>query len=172
MDRALRTNGQLYYTGGKYTLDILFETPKLTLLQGELEHRHVKQFYARTNKVAYEMQIACKQRKRALLRNIRETDTFVPLSEMRRRKKDTKRACAEARARARPDSLELSAPLDRYSISKSQRAAIVLPRWLNEHSQDPATKVSPHHRGSRAQTVWYHICGTIPSGHESRGDEG
>ena len=112
--------------------------------QGELEHRHVKQFYARTNKVGYTMQIARKQRKHALLRHIRETDSFVPLSETRRWKKDAKRARAEACARTRPGSLELSVPVDRYNISKSQHAANILPRWLNEHLQDPAIKVSTH----------------------------
>lgn len=30
----------------------------MTMSQGELEHRHIKQFYAHTNKVAYTMQIA------------------------------------------------------------------------------------------------------------------
>ena len=132
------------------------------MFQGELEHRHVKQFYARTNKVGYTMQIARKQRKRALLRHIQETDPFVPLSETRRRKKDSKRARAEVRARARPDSVELSAPLDRYTISKSQRSAIVIPQWLNAHSQDPAMKVSPlssfglvpRRYGTLYRTIW------------------
>ncbi|KAI1795334.1 hypothetical protein LXA43DRAFT_1090982 [Ganoderma leucocontextum] len=117
-------------------------TDNYTTQVGELEHRHVKQFYARTNKVGYTIQIARKQRKRALLRRIRETDTFIPLSEQKRRKKDATRAHAEARACTRPhaaEPLELSMPVDRYSISKSQCSAIILPRWLSEHRSDPAT---------------------------------
>ena len=59
-----------------YTLSIQSPT---TLSQGELEHCHVKRFYARTNKVAHTMQITRQQRKRALLESIRRSDTsFTP----------------------------------------------------------------------------------------------
>ncbi|KAI0701453.1 hypothetical protein C8T65DRAFT_579653, partial [Cerioporus squamosus] len=68
---------------------------------GELEHRHVKRFYARTNKVAYSLQIARKQRRRALLQAIRARDTFKPPSEERHVRKDVQRAYAEARERMR-----------------------------------------------------------------------
>ncbi|KAM5535815.1 hypothetical protein V8D89_010538 [Ganoderma adspersum] len=57
-----------------------------------------------------------------------------------RTNKDAKRTRAEARTRVCPDSMELSAPMDQYSISRSQHSTIILLRWLNEHCEDLATK--------------------------------
>ncbi|PIL34014.1 hypothetical protein GSI_03722 [Ganoderma sinense ZZ0214-1] len=97
-----------YHSLGDYPdwIERLGPTDNYTTQVGELEHRHIKQFYARTNKVGYAMQIARKQRKRAALRALRQHDTFTPLSETRRLDKDVKRAQAEARARAKPDTAE------------------------------------------------------------------
>ncbi|KAI0717667.1 hypothetical protein C8T65DRAFT_528502, partial [Cerioporus squamosus] len=106
---------------------------------GELEHRHVKRFYARSNRIAYEIQIARKQRRRALLQVIRSRDTYVPLSEQRRLDKDAKTTRAEARERHRKP-LEPISPSEPYDISKTQRSPIYLPKWLHEHKEDPATK--------------------------------
>lgn len=111
--------------------------------QGELEHRHVKRFYARTNKVAYSIQIARKQRRRALLQAIRARDNFTPPSEERHIRKDVERAQAEARDRTRKP-LQSVPPSDSYHLSVSQRSPIYIPRWLAEHDDDPATVVSMH----------------------------
>ncbi|TBU29911.1 hypothetical protein BD311DRAFT_832274, partial [Dichomitus squalens] len=67
---------------------------------GELEHRHVKRFYARTNRVAYELQIARKERNRSLLASIRAKDSFRPLSALKEDRKRAKIASAEANARS------------------------------------------------------------------------
>lgn len=92
------------------------------------------------------MQIARKQRRRALLQVIRSRDTYIPLSEQRRRNKDSKTARAEAyeRRRRKPSTQSFSAavsPSEPYDISKTQRSPIYLPRWLEENKNDPATKV-------------------------------
>ena len=89
------------------------------------------------------MQIARKQRRRALLHAIRSRDTYVPLSEQRRLSRDAKRLYAEAHERRRDKSLERVSPSEPYDISKTQRSPIYLPRWLKEHKDDPATKVCP-----------------------------
>ncbi len=87
------------------------------------------------------MQIARKQRRRALLQAIRSKDSYVPLSEQRRLDKDAKTTRAEAQERRR-QPLEPVSPSEPYDISKTQRSPIYLPKWLREHKDDPATKVS------------------------------
>ena len=90
--------------------------------------------------MAYSLQIARKQRRRALLQAIRARDEFTPPSEQRCLQKDTQRTEAEARERVRT-TLPAIPPSEAYRVSISQRAPIYLPRWLAEHRSDPATKV-------------------------------
>ncbi|TBU29742.1 hypothetical protein BD311DRAFT_833804, partial [Dichomitus squalens] len=98
---------------------------------GELEHRHVKRFYARTNKIAYEMQIARKERKRTLLASIRARDSFRPLSTLRQDRKRVAIASAEAQARS-----------VHYDSGKSPQApdGFEIWAWLEDHEGDPTTK--------------------------------
>ncbi|TBU37000.1 hypothetical protein BD309DRAFT_984572, partial [Dichomitus squalens] len=116
-------------------------------LQGELEHRHVKRFYSRTNKVAYEMQIARKERKRLLLASIHAKDSFKPLSALKQDHKRTKIASAEAHTRSiysnsrtPPHAPVASLPARHYDVEKSQRDGFVIWSFLNQHEADDATK--------------------------------
>lgn len=112
-------------------------------IQGELEHRHAKRFYARTNKVRYEMQIAQKQRRRALLHALRTCDKdFIPLSESRRQKKDAKKATAEARQRYSDRSQQPEPSNARYEIAQSHALPEYMFSWLGEHQGDSALSVS------------------------------
>ncbi|PIL35257.1 hypothetical protein GSI_01982 [Ganoderma sinense ZZ0214-1] len=115
---------------------------------GELEHRHVKRFYARTNRVAYELQIARKERKRSLLASIRQRDSFRPLSAQKQEKKRAKIALAEARGRStqrphppaqiRSRALSPTPPHEHYAVSKSHRQTVDLYQWLGDNQGDPA----------------------------------
>ncbi|PIL24586.1 hypothetical protein GSI_12470 [Ganoderma sinense ZZ0214-1] len=114
---------------------------------GELEHRHVKRFYTRTNRIAYEMQIARKECRRTLLSAIRESDSFQPLSQRKQDHKHAKIATAEACTRELPvEDRETSRvaspspPSDHHAISKFVRETIDLYTWLDDHEDDPAIK--------------------------------
>ncbi|KAI0643889.1 hypothetical protein C8Q79DRAFT_1002431 [Trametes meyenii] len=101
---------------------------------GELEHRYAKQFYARTNKVAYEKQIAKHMRRASLLRSIRRPHTA-------KSSEDAHYEPAEEDANNRPDSpLPLTDPRDHYAISKTRRLCVRLRNWLAQNRHDPAAK--------------------------------
>ncbi|KAI0677657.1 hypothetical protein C8Q78DRAFT_961255, partial [Trametes maxima] len=120
---------------------------------GELEHRHAKGFYTRTNKVAYEKQIAKHTRRSALLRSIRRRDDFIPRSEHLRVQHRSHAGPAPTAkssedgielgwdANDRPDSpLPPTDPRDHYAISKTRRLCIRLRNWLAQNRHDPAAK--------------------------------
>ncbi|KAI1798488.1 hypothetical protein LXA43DRAFT_1108138 [Ganoderma leucocontextum] len=113
---------------------------------GELEHRHVKRFYAQTNKIEYEMQIARKECKRALLAAIRETDPFQPLSQSKQDNQHTKVTAAEMHSHEVPmggqstGAPSPSPPSDHYAVSKSARETVNLATWLDDYKEDPAVK--------------------------------
>ncbi|KAI9067850.1 hypothetical protein FKP32DRAFT_1562843, partial [Trametes sanguinea] len=127
----------------------------------ELEHRHVKRFYRRTNKLGYALQIARHQRRAALLRALRELDDYIPRRERIRQKRagikqpprPAHNASAHTRAAGVVDSeddeqdsdAEKGAstpthPLERYAISQTRRMPLRLSKWLVDHRGDPATK--------------------------------
>ncbi|OJT06904.1 hypothetical protein TRAPUB_2244, partial [Trametes pubescens] len=121
--------------------------------QGELEHRHVKHFYARTNKIRYALQIAKHQRRAALMRALRQQDDYMPRRlrlQARRDARTKKSAMALAKEprgqdtddRAEPP-LPPTDPLEHYAISDSRRLPIRLRNWLAMHDADPAVAVSP-----------------------------
>ncbi|PIL33276.1 hypothetical protein GSI_04726 [Ganoderma sinense ZZ0214-1] len=114
---------------------------------GELEHRHVKRFYTRTNKIHYEMQIARKERKRSLLAAIREADPFQPLSQRKQERNIAKVAAAEvcsreprAERQETPRAPSPSPPSDHHAISKFAHKTVDLHTWLDDHEDDPAIK--------------------------------
>ncbi|TBU42748.1 hypothetical protein BD309DRAFT_865692, partial [Dichomitus squalens] len=114
---------------------------------GELEHRHVKRFYARTNKVAYEMQIARKERKRSLLASIREKDPFTPLSALKQQRKNAKIASAEVHTRSKKSDTQMpprapitSPPSQHYDVERGQRDGFDIWTFLDDHEADAATK--------------------------------
>ena len=117
--------------------------------QGELEHRHVKRLYSRTNKIRYEIQIAGKNRKILVLRRIAARDThFKPRREGMQYKRNLKVVRELARDRARTsasceaEELDLNAdPRELFSMGKSRNKMIRIHNWLAAHADDPATEV-------------------------------
>ncbi|OSD02554.1 hypothetical protein PYCCODRAFT_1367089, partial [Trametes coccinea BRFM310] len=100
----------------------------------ELEHRHAKRYYRRTNKIGYALQIAKHQRRAALLRALRELDDYVPRRERLRIRQEANEELH------RQDSLLPAPPLERYVISQSTRAPLRLSKWLTHQKQDAAIK--------------------------------
>ncbi|KAI0629503.1 hypothetical protein C8Q77DRAFT_1065419 [Trametes polyzona] len=136
---------------------------------GELEHRHVKREYSRTNKRDFERQIAIHQRRQAILRSIRPGlhvrgpmgHTIHASANDRRasakRLKGSPRARMAARAAtqktragigsraAAPDGDEYSEDLvvqpgARYSVGQSQRKAVNIYDFAAQHHRDPAVE--------------------------------
>ncbi|KAI0323530.1 hypothetical protein GY45DRAFT_1349767 [Cubamyces sp. BRFM 1775] len=113
-----------YHSLGNYAEMIkMFGTSDNTNTQvGELEHRTLKRYYPRTNKVRYAAQIAKHYWHAALLRTLRvELDGSD----------DQPRAV---------QSLPPTSPLVHYSISKSRHIPLRLPEWLSANRQDPAIR--------------------------------
>ncbi|RPD52312.1 hypothetical protein L227DRAFT_589710 [Lentinus tigrinus ALCF2SS1-6] len=131
--------------------DLLFECAnwhalaKLRLhTDGELEHRHVKRFYVRTNKIRYVSQLASKNRNGFVIRKYRRHDhSFQPRREALRQEKDRKVAAQEALERAVPPTA--ASPTDNAVPASpppfSRNARIRVYNWLAEHQNDPATQV-------------------------------
>lgn len=101
--------------------------------QGELEHRRVKRFYARTNKVSFVHQIAKQQRRVEILRRIHR---------QHRLSSQPASPSAATLGFAEEEPLGRSNPNAHYEISQSTRHPIDLTEWLAQHRGDPATYVS------------------------------
>ncbi|OSD02376.1 hypothetical protein PYCCODRAFT_1390006 [Trametes coccinea BRFM310] len=116
---------------------------------GELEHRHAKRYYARTNKIQFAMQIASHQRRASLLRAFRQSDPdYLPRRERLRKQRlapgrDVKKAPEVANnhrlAPELEDPLPPTDPHDHYAISQSRKLPIRIHDWLAHHDDDPAT---------------------------------
>lgn len=122
--------------------------------QAELEHRHAKRYYRRTNKIRYAMQIAKHQRRATLLRALRELDDYVPRRERLHNKRG--RHPLQSKKRHAPAGTEdtqagsddeeeedpplPTPPLEHYAISQTRRMPIRLATWLTQNKGDPATK--------------------------------
>lgn len=118
--------------------------------QGELEHRHVKRFYARTNKHKYEYQIAQHTRRAEKLRIIK-----ARVDAHRAQEKALAAAAEQGDSAvqkepvvskdgapgADADDMAYASPWDRYHIAKSQRDGHEITAWATEHADDPAFKV-------------------------------
>ncbi|KAH9855280.1 hypothetical protein C2E23DRAFT_724903 [Lenzites betulinus] len=115
----------------------------------ELEHRHVKRYYARTNKHGFTVQIAKHQRRAAIMRKLRECDDYVPRRERQRQDRlahtrvhDVAHPVASPLGRdGRPDSpLPPTNPLDHHAISQTTRLSVPMRNWLARNSEDQATE--------------------------------
>jgi hypothetical protein len=93
--------------------------------QGELEHRRIKRFYPRTNKVGYPQQIAKHQRRERLLYNLSKSST----------PENNPTATVSFQE---SDPLPYTPPTVHHHISNSNRHHINLTAWLGTHSGDPA----------------------------------
>ncbi|KAI0757776.1 hypothetical protein C8Q80DRAFT_1216250 [Daedaleopsis nitida] len=95
---------------------------------GELEHRHVKKLYLRTNRVNFARQIALQHDYRAMIAHWRSNDGYTPLS---------LRLQNRQRANRRPVQ---TSPLVHHVISDSKRTPINVYSWVDDHEDDPAVK--------------------------------
>ncbi|OJT15888.1 hypothetical protein TRAPUB_1049, partial [Trametes pubescens] len=123
---------------------------------GELEHRHVKRFYARTNKHKHELQIAQHTQRAEKLRIIKARVDAA------RKKLNTPSAqdvngddahpCAASSPAHNEDNapsespqenakhVAYGSPSDRYHIAESQRENDDITAWVSAHRGDPAFK--------------------------------
>ncbi|OSC97745.1 hypothetical protein PYCCODRAFT_1439845 [Trametes coccinea BRFM310] len=124
----------------------------------ELEHRHAKRYYRRTNKIGYAIQIAKHQRRATLLRALRELDDYVPRRERLRTRRATHaphvlRQQVEGQEKVQQrreqesddeddeeDDMTPTPPLERYTISKTRCVPLRLSQWLSHHKDDAATR--------------------------------
>lgn len=98
--------------------------------QGELEHRRVKRFYPRTNKVGLTQQIAKHQRRERLLHNLSKSSQAA-----------TKNNPAAVVGFQESDPLPYTSPTAHHHISNSNHHHHDLTAWLRTHSSDPALTV-------------------------------
>ncbi|CDO75447.1 hypothetical protein BN946_scf184823.g1 [Trametes cinnabarina] len=129
------------------TLDIFCAATADMFAAAELEHRHAKHYYVRTNKIEYTGQIADHQRRESILRSIRTQDGYTPRHERLRVQREAARNPSRPRTQPsgpayddREDDLPTSDPLNHYSISQSSRLPLSLGNWLAENNDDPATE--------------------------------
>lgn len=127
-----------------------------TRIQGELEHRRVKQFYAHTNKtVKFAWQIARHQRRQAYLHRLQleQPQTTLPI---RSQTKHNRKAPAHRSQLPRiplqlpfeaSEPLPPSSPKEHYQISEEQAHPVDLPEYLTTNRDDPSFKVRcPHQK--------------------------
>jgi hypothetical protein len=103
--------------------------------QGELEHRHVKKFFSRTNKKEYQRQIAKHKQRERRLRQMR-TD-----NQPTHKHSASSAGSAPALLFHELDPLPFTDPTVHYHMSQSQRHYIDITSWLADNKQDPALKV-------------------------------
>ena len=92
-------------------------------VQGELEHRRVKQFYARTNRQGFERQISRHERRTAKLQIIKKKLADTKLVD------------------DYDEDLPQSDPSEHYHISKSCKVHFDITKWLVDNKEDQAVKV-------------------------------
>ncbi|KAJ7097121.1 hypothetical protein B0H15DRAFT_920861 [Mycena belliarum] len=115
---------------------------------GELEHRRVKRFYARTNKNQAVRQITQLERRESALTQIKAradknaalvtkktTPTPVPQGHKQKLKKKTLGIPF-----VESEALPYTTPEEHHHISVSRNFSYHLSSWLNEHLGDPATQ--------------------------------
>ncbi|KAH9010805.1 hypothetical protein EDB84DRAFT_1445518 [Lactarius hengduanensis] len=94
---------------------------------GEREHRRVKQFYARTNRRAFERQIALHERRTARLRAMKKRSTNQTSSTVILANNDD-------------ETLPQSDPSERYHVSHSRKIHFNITKWLADNKDDPAVE--------------------------------
>ncbi|KAF8125044.1 hypothetical protein K438DRAFT_1649075, partial [Mycena galopus ATCC 62051] len=120
---------------------------------GELEHRRVKRFYARTNKNRAVRQMTQLERRESALARIASRAHFsaqrrvspttaTPDPQNHKRKLKTLKKPETFVSFAESESLPYTAPDQHHHISPSKNFNLHLTSWLAQHKDDPATKVS------------------------------
>ncbi|KAI0349319.1 hypothetical protein OH77DRAFT_1490928 [Trametes cingulata] len=120
-----------------------------TTQTGELEHRHVKKFYARTNHIGAAFQIAQHMRRAEKLRIIKTRVEAMRAARRRALERTSDSDCAAGSlsgVMTPPDSGPQAAdtlpftndPLARYHIADSQREWDDITTWASSNAEDPA----------------------------------
>ncbi|KAI0069759.1 hypothetical protein K474DRAFT_1687673 [Panus rudis PR-1116 ss-1] len=104
---------------------------------GELQHRRVKQFYARTNKRFAARQMARMQRRAERMKN----STLATKKELKTKK---------TKARGTSSNVEICvvSPFNHHYVSNSRSNRVILGSWLTTHSEDPAVNLSSYARNN------------------------
>ncbi|KAK7021684.1 hypothetical protein R3P38DRAFT_3541427 [Favolaschia claudopus] len=112
---------------------------------GELEHRRVKRFYARTNKnTAVRQMTVLERREQALARIARTLGKILPppspppVTSTKLRKKKARKALLSLDF-ADSESLPYTSPEQHHHISHSRNFYLNIPHFLSENRGDPAT---------------------------------
>lgn len=113
---------------------------ELTSLKGKLEHRRVKRFYARTNKLQFERQIARHQLRERVLRKIHLRSEAVKANGQAASSSDNKPKAATVPFEG-SDPLPYTMPTAHYHVSEATRHPENITAWLATNQGDPATKV-------------------------------
>ncbi|KAI1784806.1 hypothetical protein LXA43DRAFT_1100996 [Ganoderma leucocontextum] len=126
-----------YHSLADYTSAIrdFGSTDNFNTQTSELEHRHVKRFYARTNKNQFAFQIALHTRRQEKLQIIKQrVDAWRVKQKSRANALDSEPDVREAEV---VEVLPYSSPDARYHIAKSQRRYDSIPAWISSHHGDP-----------------------------------
>ncbi|KAH9898500.1 hypothetical protein C8Q73DRAFT_773146 [Cubamyces lactineus] len=114
---------------------------------GELEHKHVKRYYVRTNKHKFTFQIARHVRReeklriikaRVAARDARRDEALSHSTPERQLGESPATSLSAAAGEGRSPSPEPPSPAERYHLADSQRDSVELTAWLRTHPQDPA----------------------------------
>jgi hypothetical protein len=101
------------------------------IVQGELEHRRVKKFYAWTNKNDYARQIAQLERRQRLLRGISQRLQQSMVAKQ-----------PQSESGEVPERLFKTSPTAHHHISEHRGNRINLRKWVADNHGDPAMKES------------------------------
>ncbi|KAF7359835.1 hypothetical protein MVEN_00708900 [Mycena venus] len=141
---------------GNYVRTILFfgTTDSYSTQPGELEHRRVKRYYARTNKNNAVGQITQLERRETALLKIsrqqKEAAHIPPIEAIpedaaasassKKRKRKAPQKTLPTLDFADSESLPFTPPEFHYHISQYRKFHFNLTHWLGEHHEDPAVK--------------------------------
>ena len=109
------------------------------ILQSEREHRHLKVYYARTNKNQFTRQCTRHERRERILRSIRAKENNHNEQMELNHNDGTKDTCLSFE---QADPLPQTSPQDHIQISQSLRHRVDLREFVNERRNDPAFYVS------------------------------
>ena len=124
---------------------LTFLTVYLSHNQGELEHRRVKRFYSRTNKIGFTRAIAKHQQRERLLHRIRqENQAIAAAAEEREIRLPTVGGERPSLHFVDQEPLPNCAPDAHYQISQGKKFYWDLGAWLARNKGDKALEVRPY----------------------------
>jgi hypothetical protein len=137
MSTRLGSLGHQIHIQRKWYGNLLFLTVTSNIInQGELEHRRVKRFFSRTNKVAFSWQITKHECRERILQKIRHRKS----AEQEASQSSASNGLAYLNFED-SDPLPYTDPTVHYHISNSVRYYENFAKWLGNHQEDPAFRV-------------------------------